>query len=199
MPLDLKIVDGAHGGAGLGAHRADGGKVVGAHKLRGRLGHDLLVQQPGVKPHPVDEKWVPDAGVVDFIGVLLFEAGADGVKAAGHHRGLEHRDIVGQAGIHRQGEPLHGDAGGGAEVGHIYLGVHPRVGAARPGDLDGMAYHRGQGLFQGLRHGDGVFLHLPAVVGGAGVAQPESDVAFHVTAPNAPARRSAPPGPAPPG
>src|SRR5699024_701736 len=140
---DVEIVDGAHGGAGFGAHAAHGGEVVGAHEVGGGPLHDGLVQPLGIEPGAVDIKRIPDAGIVDPVGVLLFQAGADGVEFIRHLGGLDHHDVVGQAGVHRQGDPVAGDAGGGAEIGHVDLRVDAGVGAARAGALHRMAHHRG--------------------------------------------------------
>ena len=156
---------GPHGGLDLRAYRLDGGEVVGAHKPAGRRLHDLLVQVLGVKPGPVDEKGVADAGVIDAVGVLLFDAGTDGVEAVVDFRGLDHHNVLRQAGVHRQGEPVAGNGGGGTEVGDIGLRMDARVGTARAGALHRVAHHRCQRFLQGLLHGDGVLLDLPPVVG----------------------------------
>ena len=161
----------AHGGAHLGAHRLDGLEIMGTHEVGGCPGHDGLVQMLGIEPYPVHQKGVADTGVVDAVSVLLFQAGADGVERAAYLAGPDHHDILGQAGIHRQGQPVAGDAGAGMEVGDIGFGMDAGVGAACPGAFDRMAHHLCQSFFQRLLHRDGVFLDLPAVVGGAYIHQ----------------------------
>ena len=155
----------AHGGAGFGADAPNSREVVGTHKVGGRTLHHSLVQVFGIEPGAVDVKCVPYVGIVDAVSVLLFQAGADGVEAVGHLGSLYHHDVIGQPGVHCQGNPVAGDTGGGAEIGDIGLRVHAGVGAARAGTFDRVAHHRGQGVFQRLRHGDGVLLNLPAVIG----------------------------------
>ena len=56
LPGDLKIMYRADGGLGLGPHGTDAGKVMGSHKVLGRLVHHGLVQLFGIEPHPVDQK-----------------------------------------------------------------------------------------------------------------------------------------------
>ena len=144
---------------------------MGAHEVPGRRGHHILVQMLGIKPGPVHKKGVADAGVVDPVGILLPVTGGDGVEFGGDlHRPGDH-DVIGQAGVHRQREPVQGDAGGGFEIGHIDPGVDPGVGPPGPGAFHRMAHHQLQAFFQGLLHADGVFLDLPAVVGGAHIHQ----------------------------
>ena len=53
----------------------------------------------------------------------------------------------------------------------VDLGVDAGVGAPGAGAFDRVAHHGGQGPLQRLGHGDGVFLDLPAVVGGAHIHQ----------------------------
>ena len=136
LPLHLEVVDGAYGGTGLGAHGAHRPKVVGAHELAGGPLHHRLVQMLGVEPGPVHIESVAQAGVINAVGVFLFPAGADGVEFHGHLDGPDHHDVVGQAGVDRQGQAVAGDGGGGAEVGHIDLGVDAGVGAPGAGAFD---------------------------------------------------------------
>ena len=177
LPGNVEVVDRADGGFGFSAHGAHTGEVVGAHKVGGGFLHHSFVQVLGVEPDAVDQKGVADAGVVDAVGVFLLDAAADGVEVLGHFRGLDYHDISRQTGVHRQGKPVAGDGGGGAEVGHIGLRVDAGVSAARAGALYRVADHHGQGPFQGLRYGDVPFLDLPAVVIGAVVHQGQSNVA----------------------
>ena len=144
---------------------------MGARELGGRLGHDRFVQVLGVEPGPIHKEGVAQPGVVNLVGVLLFLAGTDGVEAVGHLGGLDDHNVVGQTGVHRQRELVQRDAAGGAEVGHIGLGVDPGVGASCAGTLHRVAHRGRQGLLQRLRYRDGVLLHLPPVVGRAVVHQ----------------------------
>ena len=152
---------------------------MGADEMLGGPIHHVCVQLLGVEPHPVDQKGIPDAGVVDAVGILFLDTAADGVEVLRHFRCLGDHDVPRQTAVHRQGEPVAGDGGGGAEVGDVALGVNACVRPSRPGAFDRMADHLGQGLFQGLRDCYVPLLHLPAVVGRAVVHEGQGNVSFH--------------------
>ena len=46
-----------------------------ADKAVSRTLHDLLVQMLGIKPRAIDIKRIADAGIIDQIGIFLFDAG----------------------------------------------------------------------------------------------------------------------------
>ena len=132
----------------------------------------------GIEPGSVDIKSISQPGVIDAVGVLLPETGPNGVEMLRYLGGLNHHDIVGKTGVHRQRDAVRGNGGTGVEIGDIHLRMDAGVRAPRPGTLDGVAHHRGEGLFQRLGHGDGVLLHLPAVVGGAHVHQFQGNISL---------------------
>ena len=148
-----------------------------ADKGGGRAGHHRLVQAFGVKIRPVYKKGVADPGVIDLIGVLLFQAGADGVKPLRHLARGDHYDVLRQPGVKGQRHPLAGDGGDRAEVGDIDPRVHPRVRPPGTGKADRMSHHLAHRLLQCLLDGGGILLYLPAVVGGADVHQLQGDIA----------------------
>ena len=150
---------------------------MGAHKMLGRPSHHLFVQVFGVEPHPVDQKGVANAGIIDPVSIFFPLAAADGIEVLWHLGCLGDHDISWQAGIDRQRNPVAGNGGSGAEIGHIPFCVDPSIGTAGTGAFHWMPHYVGQRLFQGFRHGDIPFLHLPAVVGGAVVHQRQSNVA----------------------
>ena len=140
---------------------------MGAHEHPRRPVQELLVQVLGVEVGPVDVKRVLEPGVVDAVGVLLLDAGADGVEVLRHLEGLLHRDVLRRVGVDGEGDPVHGNAALRAEVGDVVLCVDAGVGAAATGEMHRAAADVGNGLLQGPADGDRVLLHLPPVVGGA--------------------------------
>ena len=116
---------------------------MGALKGPGRTVHHRLIQPLWVKVGPVDVEGVADAGVEDAVGILLFQAGADGVELLRHVKGPADHNVLRQAGVHRQRDAVGGDGGGGAEVGDVVLGVDPGVGAAAARNLYRVAADRG--------------------------------------------------------
>ena len=144
---------------------------MGANKLCRRPGHDILVQVLGVEPGPVDIKRIAQPGVVDAVGIFLPLTGPDGVESLRNTGGLDHHNVLREAGVYRQGKLIQRNPGGGVEVGHVDLCVDPGIRSARPGAFYRMAHRGRQRLFQCLRHGHSVFLHLPPVVGRAVVHQ----------------------------
>jgi hypothetical protein len=59
----------------------------------------------------------------------------------------------------------------GVEVHHLVAGVHAGVGAAAAQSADGLAQHLGEAALYLPLHGQGIGLHLPAVVERAVVGQ----------------------------
>ena len=127
VALDLIVVDRAHGGLDLRTDRADSGKVVRADKLLRRTLHDGLVEVLGVKPRAVDIKRVLDRGIIDQIGILLFDARADGIEAVMHLHRAGHDNIARQMRVEGVGNPVDRDARVGAEVCHVDLCMHACV------------------------------------------------------------------------
>ncbi len=82
-------------------------------------------------------------------------------------KGLDDHDILGQMRVERIGQPVERDFGVCAEVRQIMLGMDPCIGPAAARDVDRMAHDHGHGFFHGLRNRHGVFLDLPAMIGGA--------------------------------
>ena len=176
----LKIVHRAHGGPGLGAHGADGPEVVGAHKLVRRPLHDVLVQALGIEPGPVHIEGVAQAGVIDTVGILLPVAGADGVEAPGEPLWPAPPRCPWAGGCSPPGEC--GRRGWWRWCGSWpHRSPHGHGHRCRPAPVHFTGWHTtvARCLFQGLRHGDGVLLHLPAVVGRAVIHQFQGDIPFH--------------------
>ena len=133
----------------------------------GRPVQKFLVQPLGIEVGPIDIKGVFEPGVIDPVGVLLFQARADGVEVLRHLPGGLHGDVLRRVGVDGEGQPVHGDAALRAEVGDVPLRVDAGVGPAAAGEVHRLSGDLLQGLLQRLTDRGGVFLHLPAVVGGA--------------------------------
>ena len=101
--------------------------------MLGRPSHHLFVQVFGVEPHPVDQKGVANAGIIDPVSIFFPLAAADGIEVLRHLGCLGDHDISWQAGIDRQRNPVAGNGGSGAEIGHIPFCVDPSIGTAGTG------------------------------------------------------------------
>ena len=110
------------------------------------------------------------------VGVLLLDAGADGVEVLRHLEGLLHRDVLRRVGVDGKGQPLQRDAALRAEIGDVPLRVNAGVRAAAASEVHRCAGDLLQRLLQRLADGDGVFLHLPAVVGRSIIHQFQCDI-----------------------
>ena len=173
---------------GVGASAA--GEVYRAHEHPRCPVQEFLVQVLGIEVGPVDVKWVLEPGVVDAVGVLLLDAGADGVEVLRHLEGLLHRDVLRRVGVDGEGEPVHGNAALRAEVGDVVLRVDTGVGASAAGEVYRAAADVSNGLLQGPADGDRVLLHLPPVVGGAVVHEFQGNVAHKLSFGSSAARGS---------
>ena len=140
---------------------------MGPHEHMRRPVQEVLVQALGVEVGPVDVEGVLHPGVVDAVGILLFETGADGVEVLRHLQGLADGDVLRRVGVDGEGQALQGDAALRAEVRDVALGVDAGVRPAAARQVDILPRDLAEGLLQRLADGDGVALHLPAVVGGA--------------------------------
>ena len=150
---------------------------MGALEHPGGTIHHRFIQLLGVEIGAVHVERVLDAGVIDTVGVLLFDTGADGVEIVRHLKGGLDGDILRDMGIDGKGQAIQRNAGIGAEIGHVMLGVDTGVGAAAAGQLHRMAADHAETALQRLGHGDLRFLHLPAVVGAAVIHQCQGDIA----------------------
>ena len=144
---------------------------MGPHKHMGGLVQKVLIQPFWVKVGPVHVEGIFEAGVVNAVGVFLFDAGADGVEILPHLHRLPDGDVLRGVGVDGVGHPVNGDAALRAEIGHVPLRVDPGVRPSAARQVDRPPADLGDGLLQGLADGGGVFLHLPAVVGGAVVGE----------------------------
>ena len=95
----------------------------------------------------MDIEGIPDAGVEDPVGILLFQAGADGVEVFRHIEGFIDHDVLGEPPVGGQGEAVAGDGGAGAEIGDITLGVDAGVRAAAARYFDFFTAQGGEGFF----------------------------------------------------
>ena len=90
-------IDGANGGLGLRAERAHGRKIMRALKGLGSPLHQLDIKARRVKAGSLFQERISDIAVIDFIDVLLFYAGGNGVELVRNLDGIEHRNVVRQA------------------------------------------------------------------------------------------------------
>ena len=164
---DMAVVNGPHGTLDVGAHAADRREIMGPLEHPGRPVHQLFIQFLGVEIGPVHIEGVFDPGVIDAIGILFAQAGADGVKVLRHLIGRLHHNILRDMGVYGKGQPVHWDPGVGVEIGHIVLGVDTGIGAAAAHHLDLLSADHAETTLQRLRHGGLRLLDLPAVVGRA--------------------------------
>ena len=178
--LDLIVVDRAHSGFNLRSDRADGGKVVRADELLRRALHDGLVEVLGVKPRAVYIKRILDRGIIDQVGILLFDTRADGIEAVMHLHRAGHDDIPRQVRIEGVWNAVDRDARVGPEVRHIDLCMHACVRSAATGDMHLVSHDHRRRLFQRLTDRDIIFLYLPAVIGGPEVAECQGNVSHSV-------------------
>ena len=146
------------------------------YELMGRLVQKFLVQTLGVEIRPVDIKWILHPGIVNAVSILLFQAGADGVEILRHLQRLADGNVLRRVGVDGKGQPLQGDAALRAEIGDVPLRVNAGVRAAAAGEVHRRASDLLQRLLQRLADGDGVFLHLPAVVGRSIIHQFQCDI-----------------------
>ena len=117
------------------------------------------------------QEGVAYAGVHYAVDVLLLHAAEYGVEVVRNLYGRQHGYVVRQAGVHRQRQPVDGDAALRAEVGAVVQRVDSGVRASAAGDPDRVAADLGERLFHRRRDGDVKLLHLPAVVGAAVIAE----------------------------
>ena len=80
---------------------------------------------------------------------------------------VEDHDVLRQMRVERIGEAVGRYGGVGAEVCDVDPRMDARVGSSAAGHMHLMPDYHGGGFLERLRHGSGIFLHLPAVVGGA--------------------------------
>ena len=171
-------MDRAHGGLGLRADRAHGAKIVRTLKGAGRAPHQVHIEVLGIKAYPLFQEWVADVPVEYFIYIFFFYTGTDGVKILRLFAGVQNGDILRQTGIDGQRQSLHGYAGIAVKIRAVSEGVHPCVRAAAADHTKALARDFEDRVLQGLGHRHVVFLHLPAVVAAAVIAQAEGNV-FH--------------------
>ena len=146
------------------------------HKLMGRTVQKSLVQTLRIKIRTVDIKWVLDSGIINAVGIFLFQTGADGIEILRHLQRLADGNILRRVGIDGKGQPLQRDAALRTEIGDVPLRVNAGVRAAAAGEVHRCAGDLLQRLLQRLADGDGVFLHLPAVVGRSIIHQFQCDI-----------------------
>ena len=101
------------------------------------------------------------------------------MEIQGHLLHRAHRHVLGQVVVQSRQQPLGGDGAlcfqADTELPGVYAGV--RAGAGL--DVLGEAGDFAQGLLEHLLHRQGVFLDLPAVVGGAVVRQLDEEIPLH--------------------
>ena len=148
-----------------------------ADKAVSRTLHDLLVQMLGIKPRAIDIKRIADAGIIDQIGIFLFDAGADCIEVLMHLHRIRHDNILRQVRVERIRDAVTWNAGRGAEIGDVDACVNACIRAAAAGHMHRMADDIRRGLLQRLRDGAGVFLHLPAVIGRAEIFKRQGNIA----------------------
>ena len=139
-------------------------------------GQALKVERRGIEAHAALQKRVAYAGVHYFVDVFLLYTAADGVEALRHVHGAQHGDVAGQAAVHRQGQALRGDGALRFEIRAVAQSVHPGVRPAAAGELHRVAADLAERPLKRFGDAHVVFLHLPAVVFAAVVAQPYRDV-----------------------
>ena len=161
------MMDGTDSGLHISTYRADCGEVMGAYESGSGLLHDAFVQMLGIEPGAVDIERIPNVGIVNLIGVFFLNTGADGIKTFVGLLCIENHNISGEMGVQCVGDPVYGDPGVCAEIGNVDSCMDSCICATTAGDMDFVAYDTGSGFFQCLGYGDGVLLHLPAMVGGA--------------------------------
>lgn len=111
----------------------------------------------------------------DFIPVGLAGGGKAGVEGVGDLLGGEHADAGGEFGV-ECGDPVegvHGEPGGGVEVGDLGEGVDAGIGAAGAVDAHGLLGDFGGGGLEEILNGVAAGLGLPAVVRAAVVGEGE--------------------------
>ncbi len=109
------------------------------------------------------QEWMGDRAPIDQIEVALAQGPAPRVEAGRRLGGREHADGLGQQGIESARQTVRRYPGRGGEADHLTDSVDPRVGAAGPGDLDGLSENSLRGRHHEPLHGGAAGLHLPAL------------------------------------
>ena len=109
----------------------EGGEIVGAQQLLGRLVHQPVVQGHGNMGGEIAIQRAGMGRIVDAIGVQLAVRLKAGVKIRRHGQPRRHPDIRGQIAVEHKGEFFGRDGGTGVKMRPLAQGVHPRVRAGR--------------------------------------------------------------------
>ena len=144
---------------------------MGAHKLVCRCLHDLFIQMTGVKPGAIDIEWIPDAGIIDSIGILFTDTGTDGIEVFVDFQRFCHHDVHREVGIESVGQAIRGNGGVRSEVRHIHPCVDTGIRTAAPSHMNIMTHDHGNSFFQSLLNSSQIFLSLPAMVGSTLIGQ----------------------------
>jgi len=109
------------------------------------------------------------------IAVGLADGAEAGVELVVHRPAIDDANIVGQHAVEGPLPPIGLHEAGGVEVTHLTGGVHPGIGTAGPGHLDGLLAQLGDDAHQLALDAADVGLNLPACVVGAPIGDGQTD------------------------
>ena len=128
-----------------------------------RPAHGLGIERVARMPGMTAQKGMRDRTPIDQIKVALAQGPAPRVEARRRLGDREHADGLGQQRIESARQAIRRHPGGGGEARHLGESVDARVGAAGPGDLDGLSENSLRGRHHEPLHGGAAGLHLPAL------------------------------------
>lgn len=172
---EVESGDLAHGGAGIAAGGAKGGKVVLADKEGGCGAHRCKVEVLTDMPCGAGESRGADRGGEDLVAVPFAASGEARMKVSRLLDRFAHGDVVGEEAIDPFAKGGEGEVIFGAEMGDHGAGMHAGIGAPGAVQHDLFANDLAEGFFDKLLDRAALGLALPADIGGAVVFDGEAD------------------------
>lgn len=137
---------------------------MGAQERLGPLLHTLQPNWVAVLVRIAQQKRIPNGTVVQFIYIFFLSAAVPGVKIKRNLSAVQHRNILGQRRIQRPHHTVTGNGQLCLEADKITICVHTAVCAGAALYRQPRAKHLFHRVLEHFLHGNGIFLHLPAVV-----------------------------------
>lgn len=164
MPLYGKGGYGAHCVLHIAACTAKAAKIVGAQERLGPLLHTLQPNWVAILIRIAQQKRIPNGTVVQFIYIFFLSAAVPGVKIKRNLSAVQYRNILGQHRIQRSHHTITGNGQLCLKTDKITICVHTAVCAGAALYRQPRAKHLFYRVLEHFLHGNGIFLHLPAVV-----------------------------------
>ena len=169
--LEVGVGDVADGRPDIGTGLAEAFEVLLAKQVPCRLAHKLEVELVVHFPRIASQERVLCRVKIVMVGAC--RGGEPCMHGTVNRLYVLDGYVAGEYPVQTEGElgAVVDDTITDVEVGDHAAGVDPTVGAPSPGDVDGLAEQRGEGLLYRLLNGRTVWLYLPSVIVGAIVAE----------------------------